>query len=401
MISVDEARSRILADLHSTPPEVIALSEALGRVTAAPVLARLTQPPHAVSAMDGYGLRQSDGVQGRALDVIGSAPAGHPFVGAVGVGQAIRIFTGSVLPDGIDAILAQEDAAEAGGRVTVRETTVAGRHIRVRGQDFVLGDKLIEAGRVLTARDIGLAAAANYPWLTVHRKPRVVLCAIGDEIAMPGEPIPPGGIVSSNTHGLAALVKTAGGEATVLPVVADDRVALANLAKHVRAADMLVTTGGASVGEYDLVQSALVESGMVLDFWKIAMRPGKPLIFGKLNGIPIVGLPGNPVSSMVCAALFLMPAIRVLCGLRGTAAPTRKAKLGKPLKANDQREDYLRATLECDDRGELLATAFPSQDSALLRFLAKADAFIRRAPFAQALAAGDEVDVISLSDLGI
>jgi molybdopterin molybdotransferase len=401
MISVDEARARILANLRPTPPEVVALSEALGRVTSAPVLARVTQPPHAVSAMDGYALRQADGIKGRALRVIGSAPAGHPFIGSVACGEAVRIFTGSVVPDGIDAILPQENAAVDGDRLTVCETTLAGQHIRAQGQDFLLGDQVIGSGRSLTARDIGLAAAANHPWLTVHRKPRVILCATGDEIAMPGEPIPPGGIVSSNTHALAALVRTAGGEATVLPVARDDYIALSTVAKHVRAADMLVTTGGASVGDHDLVQSALVECGMVLNFWKIAMRPGKPLLFGDLNGIPILGLPGNPVSSMVCAALFMAPAIRALCGARWTAPPPMKAKLGKPLKANDHREDYLRAMLEPDGDNGLIATVLPSQDSALVRFLAQADALIRRVPFAPALAEGEVVDVTSLAALGI
>ncbi len=401
MISVDEARVRILANLRPTPPEVIALSDALGRVTSAPVLARLTQPPHDISAMDGYGLRQSDGIKGRELKVIGSAPAGHPFIGSVGSGQAIRIFTGSVVPDGINAILPQENAEVDGDRLVVCKTTMVGQHIRARGQDFLLGDEVIAYGRVLTARDIGLAAAANHPWLTVHRKPKIILCATGDEIAMPGEPIPAGGIVSSNTHALAGLVRNAGGEATILPVARDDYIAVSAVAKHARSADMLVTTGGASVGDYDLVQSVLVESGMALDFWKIAIRPGKPLMFGDLNGIPILGLPGNPVSSIVCAALFMLPAVRKLCGLGVTGPHFLKAKLGRPLKANDHREDYLRATLVFDADNGLIATAFPNQDSALLRFLAEADALIRRAPFAQALNAGDEVDVISLVALGI
>src|SRR6202035_598186 len=230
MISVEEARERILADLHPTSAEIVALADAWGRVTAAPVIARLTQPPADVSAMDGYALRAADGGLGAMLHVIGSAPAGHPFEGTVRPGQSVRLFTGSVVPQGADAILLQEDATASGTEVRVNEAVTAGRHIRRAGQDFAAGDAVVPAGRRLTARDIGLAAAANHPWLTVHRRPRVAILATGDEIAMPGEPIAPRGIVSSNSHALAALVRAAGGEPIVLPVARDEQAAIAAVA---------------------------------------------------------------------------------------------------------------------------------------------------------------------------
>src|SRR6516225_3667869 len=234
MISVEEARERILAGIRPTTGETVALASAWGRVTAAPVIARLTQPPSDVSAMDGYALRAADGALGATLGVIGSAPAGHPFDGSVGAGQAVRIYTGSVIPAGANAILLQEDATATGHEVRVNEAVTAGRHIRRAGQDFSAGDAVIPAGRRITARDVGLAAAANHPWLTLHRRPRVAILATGDEIALPGEPIPAGGIVSSNSHALAALVRAAGGDPAVLPVAPDTREAVAEVADAVQ-----------------------------------------------------------------------------------------------------------------------------------------------------------------------
>jgi molybdopterin molybdotransferase len=401
MISVEEARERILAALRPTPIEVVALANAWNRVTAAPVVARLTQPPADVSAMDGYALRAADGVLGTSLTVIGAAPAGHPFDGTVGPGQAVRLFTGSVVPDGADAILLQEDATRDGDFVTINEAVTAGRHIRRAGQDFAAGDVVIPAERRITARDVGLAAAANYPWLSVHRLPRVAILATGDEIAMPGEPIPPGGIVSSNSHALAALVRAAGGEPFVLPVARDERDAIAAVAEQVLGMDMLVTTGGASVGDHDLVIESLKARGLSLDFWQIAMRPGKPLLFGRLGSTPVLGLPGNPVSAMVCAILFLLPALSRLLGLPAAPPPVTAALLGGPVKANDRRADHLRATVSSNGGGQLVVTPFPVQDSAMLRRLARADALILRAPHAPALAEGAQVEVIRLDSLGL
>jgi molybdopterin molybdotransferase len=401
MISVEEARERILATLRATAAEVVTLADAWGRVTATPVVARLTQPPADVSAMDGYALRAADGTLGASLSVIGSAPAGHPFGGTVGPGQAVRIFTGGVVPQGADAILLQEDASAAGTDVRVNEAVAAGRHIRRAGQDFADGNTVIEAGRRITARDVGLAAAANHPWLTVYRRPRVAILATGDEIAMPGEPIPPGGIVSSNSHALAALVRAAGGEPVVLPVALDTREAVASVADAVHGVDMLVTTGGASVGDHDLVISGLKTRGLELDFWQIAMRPGKPLLFGRLGPVPVLGLPGNPVSSLVCSILFLVPALSRMSGLPAAPPPVSRAVVGTALRANDHRADHLRATVSTDSQGRIVATPFPMQDSAMLRWLAMADALILRPPHAPAQPEGTEVSVIRLDSLGI
>jgi molybdopterin molybdotransferase len=413
MISVDEARTRILADLRPTPAEIVALAEAWNRVTAAPIVARLTQPPADVSAMDGYALRAVDGTLHAALTVIGAAPAGHPFDGSVGPGQTVRLFTGSIVPQGADAILLQEDATRDGDTVRVNEAVKPGRHIRRAGQDFSRGDEVIPAGRRITARDVGLAAAANHPWLSVHRRPRIAILATGDEIAMPGEPIPTGGIVSSNSHALAALVRAAGGLPTVLPIAQDTREAVAAVADAVAGADMLVTTGGASVGDHDLVIEGLQTRGMVVDFWQIAMRPGKPLLFGWLGpregtregaregGVPVLGMPGNPVSALVCGILFLLPALSRLSGLPAAPPPITTAVLGEPVAANDHRADHLRATVAIDPAGRLRVTPFPVQDSAMLRRLTLADALVLRPPHAPALPEGAEVPVIRLDSLGL
>jgi molybdopterin molybdotransferase len=401
MLSVDEARTRILADLRPTPAETVALAEAWGRVLAVPVTARLTQPPADVSAMDGYALRAADGALGATLTVIGAAPAGHPFAGHVGPGQAVRIFTGSVIPEGADGVLIQEDANRDGDRLTLREAVKPGRHIRRAGQDFAAGQDVIPAPRRLGVRDIGLAAAANHPWLTVHRRPRIAILATGDEIALPGEPIPPGGIVSSNAHALAALARAGGAEPCILPIAADTLDAVGAVADAMAGMDMLVSTGGASVGDHDLVIAGLKQRGLEVDFWKIAMRPGKPLVFGRLGPSPFLGLPGNPVSAIVCATLFLLPALARLSGLPAAAPPVVQGIAGTPLAANDARADHLRATLHTDEHGQLVATPFPVQDSAMLRRLAHADALILRAPHAPALPAGAPIAMIRLDTLGI
>ena len=401
MISVDEARTHILADLRPTPAEVVALANAWNRVTAAPVIARLTQPPADVSAMDGYALRAADGILGATLTQIGAAPAGHPFAGTVEPGQIVRLFTGSIVPAGADSILLQEDAAKDGDRVTVNEAVVAGRHIRRAGQDFAKGDTVVAAGRRMTARDVGLSAAANHPWINVHRRPRVGILATGDEIAMPGEPIPAGGIVSSNSHALAALVRAGGGEPIVLPIAADTNEAVASVADSVAGLDMLVTTGGASVGDHDLVISGLQTRGLVVDFWQIAMRPGKPLLFGQLGAVPVLGLPGNPVSALVCSILFLIPALARMSGLPAAPPPTTTAILSVPVPKNDHRADHLRSTIAIDSDGRTLVTPFPVQDSAMLRRLATADALVLRPPHAPALPAGAEVPIVRLDSLGL
>lgn len=398
MISVEEARTRILAHLRPTGPEVVALAEAWGRVLAQPVAARLDQPPADVSAMDGYALRSQDTGRRR---LVGAAPAGHPFAGEVGPGEAVRLFTGSVVPHGADSILLQEDAVREGDQVTPAEPPKHGRHIRRQGQDFSTGDVLLAAGTRLNPRAVGLAAAANHAWLTVHRRPSVAILATGDEIALPGAPVGPGGIVSSNAHALAALVRARGGLPIVLPIAVDRPESIAAAATSLQGADILLTTGGASVGEHDLVQAGLGAEGFVLDFWKIAMRPGKPLIYGRLGATAVLGLPGNPVSAMVCATLFLLPMLDRLQGMQGEPAPLTPARLGAALPANDLRADYLRATMTGDAQGLPVVTAFSRQDSSLLRVLHQADALIVREPHAPGLPAGSLVSILRLDMLGV
>jgi molybdopterin molybdotransferase len=401
VISVEEARARILADLRPTPAEIVPLADSWARVSATDIRSRLTQPPRDVSAMDGFSLRAADGALGAALRIVGSAPAGHPWPGTVGPGEAIRIFTGSVVPDGADAILLQEDATAAGDEVTVNEAVTAGRHIRRAGQDFAAHDILVPAGKHLNARDIGLIAAGNHPWVAVHRRPRVAILATGDEIALPGDPLPPGGIVSSNSHALAALVRSCGGAPMVLPIAPDDTDAIAAAADAATGCDLLITSGGASVGAHDLVQGALKSRGMTLDFWKIAMRPGKPLMHGNLRGVPVLGLPGNPVSSLITAILFVRPAVRRLTGRAGDGLAPSRALLGADLPANDHRADHLRARLATDAEGRPVATAFSRQDSAMIRLLSAADALILRPPHAPASPSGADVPIIRLDLLGL
>ncbi len=313
----------------------------------------------------------------------------------------MRLYTGSVLPEGTDSVLLQEDAVRDGDHVEIREAVRAGRHVRPRGQDFAAGDAVLPAGRRLGARDLGLAAAADRPWLVVRRRPIVALLATGDEIALPGETVPPGGIVSSNTHALAAMVRAGGGVPILLPIARDDRAALAAAVAGARGADLLVTTGGASVGDYDLVQAALGDEGFELDFWKVAMRPGKPLVSGRLGEMPVLGLPGNPVSALVCGLLFLCPALARLSGLPGEPPTPVQARLGAAVAANDGRADHLRASLCEAADGTLVATPFPRQDSAMLRAFAEADALVLRAPHAPALPEGAPVPVLRLDTLGL
>jgi molybdopterin molybdotransferase len=395
MLSVTAARQQILDALKPVGAETLSLAAARGRVLAEPVIARLTQPPADVSAMDGYALRAADASQGAVLRVIGAAPAGHPVAGAIGPGEAVRLFTGSIVPAGADSVLIQEDATADGDTITVNETCAPAKNIRRAGQDFAVGDTLIPAPKRLTARDIGLAAAGNHPWLTVRRRPRIAILATGDEILLPGDTIPPGSIVSSNAHMLAAFIAEAGGDPTILPIARDDLAAIAAGADAAQGSDLLVTTGGASVGAHDLVQESMRAKGLDLGFWKIAMRPGKPLMFGNIGQLPLLGLPGNPVSAFVCAILFLRPAVDRLLGLPGDAPATEPARLATSLKANDQREDYVRATLT-SSHGEWLVTPFPTQDSGMLKTLAHADALIQRPPHDPALQPGTTVRIIRL-----
>ena len=395
LLPVDEARARVMAAFSALPAEQVSVADALGRVLAEDVRARVTQPPAAISAMDGYAVRAADvAAPPTTLTVIGEAPAGGACDKTVGAGQAVRIFTGGPLPDGADAIVIQEDTEAGDGVVTVKVAVAEGNYIRPAGLDFTAGDVGLTAGRRITARDVGLAAAMNVPWLAVHRRPRVALLATGDEIVRPGDPIGPNQIVSSNTLALAALVKEAGGDATDLGFARDNEDSLRRMAAGAERADVLVTSGGASVGDHDLVQEVLGKEGLELDFWRIAMRPGKPLLFGRIRGTPLIGVPGNPVSSLVCGLLFLKPAIDVMLGLAATETPAETALLGRDLGANDQRQDYLRARLERRDDGELVATPFEKQDSSMLSSLVAAGCLVVRAPHAPPAEAGARVEIV-------
>src|SRR5437660_4519204 len=336
MISVEEALGRLLAPLEALPPEQVSTADGIGRVLAEDLAARRTQPPFAVSAMDGYAVRAADlGRIPASLRIVAEIPAGAGFGGTLRAGEAARIFTGAPLPDGADTIVIQEDTERQGDRVEIREGAARGRYVRRAGLDFAEGEVLLHAGTRLTPRHIGLAAAMNRPWLFVHRRPRVAILSTGDEIVMPGDPIGPHQIVSSNALALAAFVTACGGVPVLVGNAPDDPDALRRIAAAAKGVDLFVTTGGVSVGEHDLVRDVLSADGLSIDFWEIAMRPGKPLMFGHYRGVPMVGLPGNPVAALVCSLLFLKPAIDRLSGLPGTPDVTATARLGVALKQND------------------------------------------------------------------
>ncbi len=398
MLSVAEAVQRIERTFSPLGAELISLDRALGRVLAEPLAARLTQPPADVSAMDGYAVRAADVATLPArLKISQRIAAGQPPAGPIAAGEAARIFTGAQVPPGADTIVIQENCDEADGHVTVRDGKHnLGQHIRKAGLDFRTGDVVLTAGRLLTARDVSLAAAMNRPWLKVARRPRVALLSTGDELVNPGDPVGPAQIIGSNAIGLAAFVRAFGGEPVNLGIARDT---MDDLDRSIDAAlgfDLLVTSGGASVGEHDLVQKALIQRGMRLDFWKIAMRPGKPMMFGELGALKVLGLPGNPVSTAVTALLFLKPAIERMLGLAGEER-RHVALLGQDMPANDTRQDYVRAGLTTNAQGQLVATPFSPQDSSMLSLIARADCLIVRQPHAPAAKAGDTIDIIPLS----
>ncbi|MGH6819191.1 MAG: molybdopterin molybdotransferase MoeA [Methylovirgula sp.] len=403
MISVTGARQTILAAATGRRGgENVPLAEALGRTLAAPLAARRTQPPVAVSAMDGFALRAADVTSPPVrLDVIGTSAAGHGFQGEVGPGEAVRIFTGAPVPQGADAILIQENAQLDGDAVLASASVNPGMHIRAAGIDFSQGQVRLEAGRRLGPVEIALAAAMNYADLPVARRPRVAILATGDELVLPGSAIGPDQIVASNAPGLAAFVRLAGGVPFDLGIAGDDIAALEAAIRAARdaEADVLVTLGGASVGEHDLVKSALAREGMQLGFWQVAMRPGKPLLYGRLGDMLILGLPGNPAASMVCALLFLVPLLRALCG--DTSAGeyrSEPARLGVVLPANGPREDFMRARLAPSHDGLPIATPLAEQDSSLLSIFAKAQCLLIRPPQASAAQKGDLCRVLRLPE---
>ncbi|WP_426238362.1 gephyrin-like molybdotransferase Glp [Pararhizobium sp. DWP1-1-3] len=400
LLPVSDALDRLLAiSAPITGSDMIGLHEAMGRVLATDVAALVTHPAFDNSAMDGYAGRHEDFAKvGTELVVIGESAAGRGFSGHVGPGQVVRIFTGAPVPAGADTVLIQEDADTLpDGRIRTNFAPAQGRHIRPKGQDFAIGDIVLRQGEMLDAGRLTVAAAMNHPHLPVFKRPKVAILATGDELLPPGSVPGPDQIIASNTYGVAAIARDNGAEVIDLGIVRDDKALIAATVAKAQAAgaDVLVTLGGASVGDHDLVQPALVESGMVLDFWQIAMRPGKPLMVGTLDGMTVLGLPGNPVSSLVCALLFLEPLLRHL----GSLPPrdrSGQAKTVTALPANDKRQDYVRARLTRGADGVLRAETFLRQDSSMMQVFAQSDCMIIRPPHASAVDAGAVCDVMIL-----
>ncbi|MBC7311392.1 MAG: molybdopterin molybdotransferase MoeA [Rhizobium sp.] len=400
LLAVEDAQETLLKTaVPVSRRETLKLDAADGRVLARDVQARLTQPPFDASAMDGYALRAADAPEpGATLNVIGTSAAGHGFAGTVGPGETVRIFTGAPVPAGADTVLIQEDAEKLEGHaIRTTFTVTKGRHIRPRGQDFAEGETVLTAGTRLDFSRLMLIAAMNHESVEVFARPLVAILATGDELVPPGTPPGPHQIIGSNTFGIGALVRQAGADVIDLGIVPDNRDRITAAIDKARAAhaDVLVTLGGASVGDHDLVQSTLLAAGMRLDFWKIAMRPGKPLMVGELDGMHVLGLPGNPVSSMVCGLLFLEPLLARLSG-RPAISRLAMARTATALPANDKRQDYLRARLSRDADGGLLAESYGKQDSSMMKIFARSDCLVVRPPHAPELPAGAETPVLLL-----
>jgi len=392
MISVDEALSRCFALVLALGTETVPLRAAAGRVMPHPAIARLTQPPFPASAMDGYAV-QGDPAAGDRFTLIGEAGAGHAFAGSIGPGQAVRIFTGAPVPEGATRVVIQEDVVAEGRTITIGPNADKGTHIRPAGQDFREGDTL--SPRRLRANDVALLASMNIPDVTVTRRPVIAIIPTGDELVMPGETPRADQIIASNSYALAAMVEAEGAEARLLPIARDTEEELFTVLSMAEGADLVVTIGGASVGDHDLVGRVAESMGMERAFYKIAMRPGKPLMAGRLRGIPMLGLPGNPVSSIVCGHLFLLPMVRALLGLGEHPPATHRAVLAQDLAANGPRTHYMRARLSHGPALPMI-TPFDRQDSALLTILTEADALLVHAKDGPALPAGTEVEYLPI-----
>ncbi len=397
LLAVEEALRRLLADAAPLETETIDPLAANGRVLAAPLAATLTQPPFDASAMDGYAVRARDvATVPVRLAVKGEAAAGRGFAGVVGSGEAVRIFTGAPVPAGADAIVIQENCDRDGDIVIVREGTADHSHVRARGIDFRAGDRLLAAGTRLGPRQITLAAAMGHGRLPVHRRPVVAILASGDELVLPGEPPQADQIVCSNPYGVAAMVLGAGGEPRFLGIARDNRASIERHLAAAAGADILITIGGASVGDHDLIAPVLQANGLALDFWKIAMRPGKPMMYGRLGATRMLGLPGNPVSSLICARVFMVPLIERLAGRGDDPARAVEAVAAVDLEANGPRAHYMRATLSASASGPPSVAPVRSQDSSLLSPLAGADCLLVRPVGAAAVKAGGIVPVLPL-----
>jgi len=403
LLLVADALAKVVTDVSVLPSEEVPIEATRGRILASAITALRTQPGFDASAMDGYAVRAEDAQQGAALDLIGESAAGHGYAGRVGKKEAVRIFTGAPVPDGADAVVIQENTRRDGNRVIVETAARLGQNIRGRGLDFAEGAEALTPGIVIGPRDIALAAAMNHPRLPVRRRPKVAILATGDELVLPGQAVGQDQIVASNNFAIRALVEAEGGEVLDLGIASDDFPALEAAIKRARMqkADILVTIGGASVGDHDLIQTALTREGMTLGFWKIAMRPGKPLLHGRLGLMHILGLPGNPVSSVVCGVLFLVPLLRTLLGRSDAALARRKAAFAAPWPANDLREDYIRARYSLDAASGIIKVApLAPQDSSLVSVLQHADCLVIRPPFAPEAKPGDACEMIDLRAAG-
>ena len=397
LLPVDEALRRILSGVTPTSIELVGLLDARNRVLAEDLTATLTQPPFDASAMDGYAVRAADvAAVPTTLAVIGEAQAGCRFDGRLAPGQAVRIFTGAPMPERADAVVIQEDTERSGDRVIVREVAKPGAHVRKAGGDFRAGAVMLNAGHRLDAAAIALAAACGHAQLPVHRQPLVAILATGDELVEPGTVPGPDQIVSSNPYGLAALVAQAGGEPWLLGIATDERADLEAKVRGAAGADVLVTVGGASVGDRDLVKPTLEAMGMTLAFWKVAIRPGKPMLYGRIDKTRVLGLPGNPVSCLVAARVFLVPLLYRLSGRSDPPAGETTAVLAHDVEGNGPRQHYMRAKLDSGTDGLPRVSVLPSQDSSHLNQLAAADALLVRAPHAPLARAGETVRVLPL-----
>ncbi len=395
MISVAEALDRLFALASPLEVETVPLAEGAGRVLAEDVQSRMTQPPFASSAMDGYAVRNAEAQPGMSLKVIGESAAGDRHDGALGPGEAVRIFTGAPVPEGADAILIQEDADRNGDTITVRDNRDTATYIRPAGGDFTKGDRLTAPHR-LSPVDLSLLASMNIPEIPVTRRPVVALIATGNELVMPGETPSPDQIIASNSFALKALLEALGAECRMLPIAKDTPESLRQVLDLSAGADLIVTLGGASVGDYDIVQDVAVERGLEVDFYKVAMQPGKPLMAGKIGGVPMVGLPGNPVSTIVCGHVFLRPMLDVMLGLPARPLPREVGMLGEDIGPNGVREQYLRAVGTLTDAGWQIVP-FKRQDSSLLSVLSQANVLMVRKPNDPALETGTAVEFIRIS----
>jgi len=390
MITVDDALAQLFSLVTPMPDETVPLAQAVGRVLAHDAIATRDQPPFAASAMDGYALRANEAQVGAGFEVVGEAAAGHAFTGPCAPGQAIRIFTGAPVPDCVDHVVIQEDVSRAGSRITLTDRLGKGANIRPSGGDFHVGDRL-RAPRILRPSDIALLASMNIANVSVARRPDVALMSTGDELVMPGDTPGPDQIIASNTFGLKALLECVGARARILPIARDRRASLEAAFDLARDADLVITIGGASVGDHDIVGDVAADRGFKRAFYKISMRPGKPLMAGRLGKSVMLGLPGNPVSAMICGHVFAVPLIAAMLGLKAARSSRLTARLATPLPGNGPREHYMRAFVE---NGRI--TAEDNQDSSLLTILADANALLIRTIDDSPRETGDKIEYLPI-----